>query len=500
MQKKWFGLALISLFSAQASAQYPSDGLYFSDLQPFSTARSAALGNAMGAIGGDASTLSINPAGLGIYRRGELSISPSLFLGNTETNFAGRSFLNKRTAFNLGNVAAIFSVPLPEEDHWTRLNFGFGWNRLANFNRSLSFDGSTFGSRIVSMVEAANGNTPDLLNPYENQLAYDAYLIDLDGSGSGITYVGAATDSNFIRKQQTVQQSGGMNELAISVASSRQRRFFLGFTLGIPFVRFRDNRAYQETEETDNIDFKELQFKENRFVRGTGLNFKLGIIQRLGEAFRLGAHIHTPTFYRLKEDYSTELYGRVIYNDTLRTNILASPEARFEHHLLTPWLFGASAGLVAENFFWSLDAEWLNYRSNSFSLLLAQEEPPLPEDEAFIQQVNNDVRILYKGAWRVRTGLEFVLEDMRLRLGYRLQTSPYRQAVPGVSDFRHDFSGGFGIRKKNFFVDLSYTYTLQEFEYLPYPATALNIQQVLGQQTGHHVMLTIGYNFAHPEE
>ena len=53
-------------------AQEPEDGLRLSWFVPSGTARSNALGGAMGSLGGDLSSNHINPAGLGFYKSSEL--------------------------------------------------------------------------------------------------------------------------------------------------------------------------------------------------------------------------------------------------------------------------------------------------------------------------------------------------------------------------------------------------------------------------------------------
>lgn len=68
-----FGLALALLCSSSLYAQDINDLLLYSHNNPAATARSVGVGGAMGAIGGDFSTLSTNPAGLGFYRSSELA-------------------------------------------------------------------------------------------------------------------------------------------------------------------------------------------------------------------------------------------------------------------------------------------------------------------------------------------------------------------------------------------------------------------------------------------
>ena len=52
--------------------------------QHLGTARSMAMGSAFTSLGGDMSTLFINPAGLGMYRTNEFSLTPLVTLSRSE--------------------------------------------------------------------------------------------------------------------------------------------------------------------------------------------------------------------------------------------------------------------------------------------------------------------------------------------------------------------------------------------------------------------------------
>src|SRR3954468_4991444 len=74
-----------------AQAQNERDALRLSFLQPQGTARSIGFGSALGSVGGDFTTLSVNPAGIGIYRRSEMMFTPSITFNNTSGYYAGNT-------------------------------------------------------------------------------------------------------------------------------------------------------------------------------------------------------------------------------------------------------------------------------------------------------------------------------------------------------------------------------------------------------------------------
>ncbi len=509
MLRYCFSLFMLLLLVPYSKAQVSSDALLFSERIHPTTARAAAVGGALGALGGDMTTLNHNPAGLGIYRGSEFVITPGMQFTNIRSSFVSDSSrpqsVNNRVSFNFGGLGLVLAQELTGD--WKFVNFGVSYSRIASFNRTHGFNGSSTGSRVINFTQEANASNalPDNLDPLEEQLAWDAYFID--NPGGGTDYVGSVVDSNLsiIQKSQLVRQSGGVNELAISMAGNYLNKLYIGGTVGIGFLRFRDLRQYQEIEPTDNMSFKSMNFNEDREVKGVGVNFKFGLIYRASKKLRLGLNIHSPTIYSLTETLNNSISGAVVWNDSLRSiandNPLLSPTAEYQHNMLTPWQFSASIGhLLGDKTskvkgYIGLDADYLNYGRSSFALK-ALDLNATPADQFYIDNVNQAIRANYRGVARVRFGAELALSSLRLRAGYRFQSSPYTSAVQGVSDLRHDISGGIGIRQKYFFFDLSYVNTLLDFEYAPYFATSENNNPRTVNELGMGLfLLTFGLRF-----
>ena len=73
--------ALAISFATFAQSAY--DALNLSQTNPvLGTARYSAMAGAMGALGGNVSTMKDNPAGLGIYRSFDITFTPSFSINN----------------------------------------------------------------------------------------------------------------------------------------------------------------------------------------------------------------------------------------------------------------------------------------------------------------------------------------------------------------------------------------------------------------------------------
>jgi len=82
-------LAAAFLTFTGAIAQNVDDALRYSQIFYTGTARFMSMSGAFTALGGDLSTLSQNPAGIGVFRSSELSLSPQLFHSKTSASFNG---------------------------------------------------------------------------------------------------------------------------------------------------------------------------------------------------------------------------------------------------------------------------------------------------------------------------------------------------------------------------------------------------------------------------
>jgi hypothetical protein len=130
--------------SLSLNAQNEVDALRYSQLIPGGTARFNSLAGAFGALGADFSTLSTNPAGLGVYKQSEFSFTPSLYLGKTTSTYQTKTGEDLKYNFNLGNTGLVMVMPAGKalrESGWRNIQFGVGLNRLNNYNNRMLIEG-----------------------------------------------------------------------------------------------------------------------------------------------------------------------------------------------------------------------------------------------------------------------------------------------------------------------------------------------------------------------
>ncbi|RYZ38141.1 MAG: aromatic hydrocarbon degradation protein, partial [Sphingobacteriales bacterium] len=118
----------------QLSAQIPEDAIRMSWNTPSGTARNQAIGGAMGSLGGEITTLFVNPAGLGMYKKGEFVLSPGISFNKGTGVFRGTEAKSESVSkFNLGTSGFVWSWQ-DGYSKWKNKTFAIGVNRVANFN------------------------------------------------------------------------------------------------------------------------------------------------------------------------------------------------------------------------------------------------------------------------------------------------------------------------------------------------------------------------------
>ena len=91
-------------------SQNSSDALRYSRILYGGSARFQGLGGAFGAVGADFSSIATNPAGLGLFTSSELTLSPSIRMENSYSNYNMET--NRDNKFNIGmdNLGLVFHL------------------------------------------------------------------------------------------------------------------------------------------------------------------------------------------------------------------------------------------------------------------------------------------------------------------------------------------------------------------------------------------------------
>lgn len=485
MKRLFRSLILPSLFLAPTVlvAQDETDALRYS-FQPYhGTSRGMGLGNAMGSLGADFSTLSVNPAGIGLYRKGEFAFTPG-FNSIAQTGiYQGQQEERSSTKLNISHLGIVLTHAKRGKEYsragWKSASFAFGVNRVATFRNEYAYSGQNYKSSFVERFAeefnrrgGLNNNTLGAVS-YPAYAAWATYLIDRDYGGDSTQAKAYVPYTDGLLQRKTVQERGGMHEYVISGGGNYMDRLMLGATLGI--TRSTYDRTMQMSEEdlSANLknDFRYVNYTERLNTEGTGFNLKLGAIFKPADAVRFGIAVHTPTKIYFNDSYSVEMES---HTDSLKLigNPGADPVTRysqdtlqiFNYSMNTPYKAIASGTVMFGAYgFLTADAEYVDYRSMKYDYGIGYES----ESNA----VNDVIRRTYTDAVNIRVGAEFRITDFAMRGGFAYYGSPY-QTQPNAA--RTLISGGLGYRAPSWYFDASLVYDMQDRSEQPYVLSRVN--------------------------
>ena len=478
MKKLYFTIiALLGIISL-SSAQYVDNALLFSQQSYGSTARSKAMGNAFGSLGGDFGSLSINPAGIGIYQRGELSTTISLLnQNNTETTYQGYSNSINNNKFNFNNFGYVSAIPTTSNTSGlVSLNFGLGYNRLANFNQNL-FVGSASSpySRMDAFAQNTNGiNFNDLVStdtydpyqngiPWESKMAWENYLIDLSNPGTGDNqYKTFLLPNEKVKQTEATNREGYNNEYIATLGANFNHTLYLGATIGIQDLFYDEAKLYSEVGLNDaalNLNsWGQFDYSNNSRTTGIGYNLKIGAIFRPLPVLRIGLAIHTPTYFYMKETYSSVMSSNLTGMTKTNANGShreATPVGNYNYSFQAPMhAIGSVSYQFAKKGLVSLDYELVDYTNMKYKNA---------NDGYNFGTENSDIKSVYKTVSNLRIGAEYRVTDaFSLRGGLEFLGNPYKTVVNNISQPNVDYkfktyNGGIGYHMGNFSVDLTYS-------------------------------------------
>lgn len=453
MKKIVVSSILICLSFFTLTAQSDIDAFRFSQMNYQGTARFMGAGGAFGAVGAEYSALAINPASIGIYKKSEISFTPvvvSFF--KTKSDYEGKSSNSLSTNYSLTNFGAVFVIPMTDGNPWKGVQIGAGYNRINDFNNSFRIEGVGHSSISHEFADMANGTHFSRLTG-DAGLAFNTWAIDTM-FGSPNRYQSLST-ANELSQKQYVERRGGIDEMNFSVGGNYDDMLYIGATIGVPFIKYRETVNYEESNIDENpYDMTSLERKTNLNVNGTGINLKLGFIYQPADFFRIGAAFHTPTYYSLRENYKAQM--RTIFADGFDSGI-EGYENEYSYRLVTPLrVTGNLAFLIKKRAFISADYEFTNY---GMAKLYAS-------DYNFDEE-NANVSDKYGATHTVRVGAELYLtKSFLFRIGYNFQSNPYKNEINNTSS--HLAAVGLGFRTQNFFIDLAYNLKLSKEDHWMY--------------------------------
>ncbi len=526
-------MAVVGVMPAVAQDTYESARLLGEDLN--GTARYVGMGGAMEALGADISTMSTNPAGIGLFRHSTASVSFGLVAQQNAQEFDGLSKVN----MSFDQAGFVYSSRVSRRSY---VNVGFNYHKSRNFDQILSAANALrYASQNgLSYEKASRENVLDggyywdfnkdgyvigwesPTSDYRAQtfsqsdfLSTNALMLETDGENAQLMY----NDADYYIFDRA--HRGWISEFDFNVSGNQSDRFFWGVTVGIHDVRYHGTSLYTERLvggiDGNGYDGNEdyVDYDDDRKITGTGIDVKAGIIFRPVEEspFRIGISVSTPTWYELTTTNDTYINNDSEYG---LEDGMTSAEA-YDFRYYTPWKFGASIGhTVGTAVAFGVSYELSNYSSATNRILSGDRNYYGNERSYSDKPMEYNTENSLKTVHTLKAGVEYKpISPLALRLGYNFVSSAYNKKgqrdmmlnSPGVAyssttDYvnwndTHRFTCGIGYKVGGWNFDLAYQFNKTSGDFHPMQQYASNqdtgVQKVNFKR--HQALLTMGYTF-----
>lgn len=486
MKRNKYSLAVVmSLFALSMTAQetYQDTKMIGNELN--GTARYVGMGGAMEALGADISTISSNPAGVGLFRNSQVSLSGGFVVQGDATTSPkygslGATFKGDKVNASLDQLGVVYVTRTGDNSY---LNFGFNYHKSRNFNQILTAGNSlTIPSYINGLPISASQNK---LSAFKFQDATECNwynwnrvdanykeemspIKDANNKQIGMDYLNG---TEYLFGQY---QKGYIGEYDFNISGNIKDRVFLGFTLGLHDVHYNSNSYYTENLER-NVHSSAW---ESLRISGVGVDFKFGAIFRPIEnsPFRFGVYMSTPTFYdlSLKGDHDI----------SLNNSQGQTASANYDYKIYTPWKFGLSVGhTVGKNLAFGATYEYADYSSINNRI----NENDYYDSSSSDVNMNKHTSAMLKGVSTLKLGAEYKpVTDFSIRLGYNFVSPMFKKDAyrdgsiqsPGTMvatstdytnwDSTNRFTFGLGYNYKKFFFDAAFQYSQTNGDFYPF--------------------------------
>ncbi len=468
-------LSIFSIFCGTilvAQTEFDAQKLIQPDI--IGTARYMGMAGAFSALGGDASAIKDNPAGLGIYRSSEITATASLMyqISNSvwSTNKTSDNLLN--TGFD--NIAYIMANSTYRSQSGNsgllNSNWSFSYNRLKSFERNSAVSAVNQASSITDYmayftggIKSADLSNTSTYNAYENTsipwisvMGFNGWLINESVNSGVSSWSSLLSAGELVTPSFSIQERGYLDEYSIGWAGNFDNLLYVGLTGNLQSVNYNMTSQYKEIFGNGGG----MTLSNYLTTTGIGVNMNLGLIYRPTDLLRLGLAVHTPTVLSLSDNNSANMD---YYISSTNNGNFDSPSGSNSYLLSTPWKINASAayllgqkGLIS--FEYAKDFSTSSYYMNSkYSTTSFTDE-------------NKGMKTLLKDVQTIKIGFEYkCTQNLALRIGYAnisagtsptadLLLQPYTTRTD-VQYFQNNFTNfytlGFGYRETNWYIDLA---------------------------------------------
>ena len=425
----------LTIFPYLAYSQDITDAINWSIENESGNARYSAMGGAFGALGGNLSAISSNPASGAVFELSRFGGSLVSNINQTKSNF--KSNINNVTSQNANyQIGLIYVFKNYGIGDLNKFSIGLNYQSQNNYNQDIKISGRNNNSIDNFFLNNAQGiNLNDIsvssnesvsgvyrwlgnnIGYYAQQafLGYQSYLLSYDSDTN--SYYSLAKYNNGLDQDNSTIIEGYNNIASLNLSWQYKDNLYMGINLNFHDILYEKENKHIETNFDDDSAITRIDFRNYLSTVGNGISIQGGIIYKAG-SLRFGLSYKSPTFYAFEDNLDQYLETSSIDTDGISYTDIVDPRVTniYEYNFKSPSKFTFSSGAVINNMILlNLDVTSKNYSKSSFK----------HQFDGVYTDLNNAISRNLTNVLDYNIGTEIKINNFSLRGGYKIINSPY---------------------------------------------------------------------------
>ena len=265
-------LLFFFLLSFAVYAQSVDDAINYNFNNDIGNSRFTSMGGAFGALGGNLSSISINPASGSVFEMSRLGGSFAIESNNIESNF-NNNFNERKKSSTQFQGGIIYVFKNYGEGKLNKFSFGFNFQSSNSYNNDILISGNNDSSIDKFFLNNASGLNPSEISVNNNEsissvyrwlgnnygyyaqqafLGYQSYLLNYDDDSN--SFYSLAKYDNGLSIKNEVFSSGNKSKASLNLSGLFNKNLYFGFNINI----YETNINKEIIHSEDNFDSESI--------------------------------------------------------------------------------------------------------------------------------------------------------------------------------------------------------------------------------------------------
>ena len=287
------------------------------------SARYTSMAGAFGALGGDLTALSFNPASSSVFLNSEFGASVNYKNKLTKGTYFGTSTNRENDDLSLDHFGAVFVFNNKNtESPWSRVSVGINLHKIATYDQKASINGTNTNGIDQYFEYYADGLDFENLPIYDGEtvsevykilgdengfgaqqafLGYQSYIVNPFNFENGNTEYYSNVDYNQVNHQLSLNNDGWHRKTSFNVSGLYRNIFHVGVNINSHNLKFTSIQNLLETGQSLKSDTYDIDFKNTLLTLGDGTSVQIGGILRL-KNIRFGVTYDSPQWLTMIDE------------------------------------------------------------------------------------------------------------------------------------------------------------------------------------------------------